>query len=115
LSDLVLGCDSGPLHLAAAVGARTVRIYGPTDPVEFGPWSPRGRHGHNRAIAASLACQPCRAVVNPPCGAARDPACMAAVSAELVRAAALASLDAGARCDLPFASAHTGPSGDPSC
>ncbi|MFN8634973.1 MAG: glycosyltransferase family 9 protein [Chloroflexota bacterium] len=92
-SDLVLGCDSGPLHLAAAVGARTVRLYGPTDPVEFGPWTPRGHHGHNQLVAASLPCQPCRAVVGPPCGATREPACMVALSVSAVTTAALACLD----------------------
>jgi heptosyltransferase-1 len=33
--------DTGPLHLAAAVGTRVVGIYGPTDPARNGPWDPR--------------------------------------------------------------------------
>lgn len=89
---LVVGGDSGPLHLAAAVGTRTVRIYGPTDVAEFGPWPPDpARHA---ALAAGLACQPCRALVDPPCGAGSDPPCLAAVSAESVAAAALRLLGA---------------------
>lgn len=38
---LVVGGDSGPLHLAAALGARTVALFGPTDPERNGPL-PRG-------------------------------------------------------------------------
>jgi ADP-heptose:LPS heptosyltransferase len=40
--ELVLGVDSGPLHLAAAVGVPTVHLFGPTDPARFGP-GPGGR------------------------------------------------------------------------
>jgi ADP-heptose:LPS heptosyltransferase len=87
IADLVLGCDSGPLHLAAAVGTRTVRLFGPTDPVEFGPWAPRGQEGRHRALAAELPCQPCRALVAPPCGAVAQPACMQAIGAGQVLAA----------------------------
>jgi len=35
---LVLGVDSGPLHLAVAQGTPTLQIFGPTDPRIFGPW-----------------------------------------------------------------------------
>lgn len=34
----VLGLDSGPLHLAAALGVPGVALFGPTDPVRNGPW-----------------------------------------------------------------------------
>jgi len=34
----VVGVDSGPLHLAAALGKSGVAIYGPTDPVRNGPY-----------------------------------------------------------------------------
>ena len=54
---LVLGVDSGPLHLAAAVGTPTVRLFGPTDPAVFGPWGPAGRHAVVRS--AALPCMPC--------------------------------------------------------
>ncbi len=37
---LFIGGDTGPLHLAAAVGTPIVGIYGPTDPVRNGPFAP---------------------------------------------------------------------------
>jgi ADP-heptose:LPS heptosyltransferase len=36
---LFVGGDTGPLHLAAAVGTPIVGIYGPTDPVRNGPFA----------------------------------------------------------------------------
>ncbi|MCK4627516.1 MAG: hypothetical protein KAT56_00860, partial [Sedimentisphaerales bacterium] len=35
---LVVGNDSGPLHIAAAMGVPLVGLYGPTDPVVVGPY-----------------------------------------------------------------------------
>lgn len=37
-ASLVVSADTGPLHLAAALGRPTVGIYGPTSPVRNGPW-----------------------------------------------------------------------------
>ncbi len=54
---VVLGPDSGPLHLAAAVNTPTVTLYGPADPVEFGPWGPQTRH---YILASTIGCRPCR-------------------------------------------------------
>jgi len=34
----VVGVDSGPLHLAAALGKPGIAIYGPTDPARHGPY-----------------------------------------------------------------------------
>ena len=107
-ADLVLGGDSGPLHLAAAVGTPTVRVYGPTDLAEFGPWPPGPQHV---ALAVNLSCQPCRALVNPPCGAVERPACLDAITPNAVvvaalRALATSALDSGsARTDRPQAAA----------
>lgn len=36
-SDVFIGNDSGPMHLAAAVGTKTIGLYGPGDPRRFGP------------------------------------------------------------------------------
>ena len=34
----IVGVDSGPLHLAAALGKPGVAIFGPTDPARNGPY-----------------------------------------------------------------------------
>jgi len=35
---LVVGGDSGPVHMAAALGVPVVALFGPTDPARNGPW-----------------------------------------------------------------------------
>lgn len=37
-ADWVIANDSGPMHLAAALGVRVIGIFGPTDPQLFGPY-----------------------------------------------------------------------------
>jgi heptosyltransferase-1 len=37
---LLVGGDSGPMHLAAALGIPVVALFGPTDPARNGPWGP---------------------------------------------------------------------------
>jgi heptosyltransferase-3 len=49
LSRAVVGNDSGPTHLAAAVGCSTVALFGPTDPVMWAPVGPRVRVLDGRA------------------------------------------------------------------
>lgn len=88
--DLVIGGDSGPLHVAATVGAATVRLYGPTDVEEFGPWPPTD---HHVALTADLTCQPCRTLVDPPCGATELPPCLQALDAGRVSSIALQMLN----------------------
>jgi lipopolysaccharide heptosyltransferase I len=39
-ASLMVSGDTGPLHIAAAVGTPTVSLFGPTDPQRNGPWSP---------------------------------------------------------------------------
>jgi len=74
---LFVGSDTGPLHMAAAVGAPCVGIYGPTRPEECGPYGPghravqafyqsgsareRRTAGNNamRAVSASDVCAAC--------------------------------------------------------
>jgi heptosyltransferase-2/heptosyltransferase-3 len=53
---LVLGPDSGPLHLAVAAGAPTLHLFGPADPALFGPW---GDPQRQVAINTGIRCQPC--------------------------------------------------------
>ncbi|MHB0878422.1 MAG: glycosyltransferase family 9 protein [Anaerolineae bacterium] len=79
---LVVGSDSGPLHIAAAVGAPTVHVYGPADEVKFGPWSPASRH---RVLTAAVPCRPCGDLAH--CAARDHVGCMRRVPLETVLAA----------------------------
>jgi heptosyltransferase-1 len=40
---VVIGADTGPLHLAAALGTRVIGLYGPTDPRRNGPYGQLSR------------------------------------------------------------------------
>jgi lipopolysaccharide heptosyltransferase II len=53
-ADLYVGNDSGPLHLAAAVGTPTLGLFGPTEPARYGPRGPRAR-----ALRAAVDCRAC--------------------------------------------------------
>jgi heptosyltransferase-2/heptosyltransferase-3 len=77
---LVLGVDSGPLHLAAAQGVPTVHLYGPGDAGRFGPWGDPARHV---VMRAELWCSPCGVFGACPRGLAR-PECMEQIDVELV-------------------------------
>ena len=52
---LFFGVDSGPMHMAAAVGVPVVALFGPTDERK---WGPRGE-GHV-VITKRLSCYPCK-------------------------------------------------------
>jgi len=52
--DLVISGDSGPLHIAGAVGTPVVAIHGPTDPVLSGPVGQEAK-----VLRLGLWCSPC--------------------------------------------------------
>ncbi len=54
LARLIVTVDTGPMHLAVAVGKRVVALFGPTAPWRTGPF---GR-GH-RIVRLDLPCSPC--------------------------------------------------------
>ncbi len=56
-ASIVLGPDSGALHVAAAVECPTVALFGPADPLEFAPWGDARRHA---VVSSEIACRPCR-------------------------------------------------------
>lgn len=57
LSSALLGNDSGPGHLAVAVGTPVVAIFGPTDPSRG--FRPLGNRVLTVDLGTSLACRPC--------------------------------------------------------
>jgi len=53
-AQVVVTTDSGPMHLAAAVGTPVVALFGPTAPWRTGPYGPR-----HVVLRADLTCSPC--------------------------------------------------------
>ncbi len=53
--DLLITSNSGPLHIAAAVGTRTVTLFGPYDPQK---WNPQDRK--HLAVTKPIDCRPCK-------------------------------------------------------
>lgn len=53
---LFIGADSGIMHVAAAAGTPTVAIFGPTNPLAWGPWLPPER---TRVLRSAPLCSPC--------------------------------------------------------
>lgn len=51
---LLVSADTGPLHLACAVGTSVVGLYGPTDPARSGPFSPA-----DVVVRKTPPCAPC--------------------------------------------------------
>lgn len=64
-ASLLIATDSGPLHLAGAVGCPAIGLYGPADHQVFGPW---GDSSYYRIVRAGLPCSPCGSLWAPPCG-----------------------------------------------
>jgi lipopolysaccharide heptosyltransferase II len=53
-ANLLITGDSGPMHIAAAVGTPLIAIHGPTDPAKSGPVSP-----HATVLRSDIWCSPC--------------------------------------------------------
>ena len=86
--EVLVSGDSGPLHLATALGKRVVGLYGPTDPVLSGPLADDAI-----IVRAGIPCSPCydlRAPAECPFG---DTLCMDWISPHQVLEAVLKQLD----------------------
>ena len=53
---LLLCNDGGPLHIAMALGVKTVSIFGPVDEKVYGPYPAGEEHA---VVKAALDCRPC--------------------------------------------------------
>lgn len=81
---LFVTCDTGPMHLAAALGVPVVALFGPSDPGRYGPLTDRAR-----VVTAGLWCRPCNRVRRPPARcAAHVPDCLNGIDVEAVSRAA---------------------------
>ena len=81
---LLITGDTGPMHLAAAVGTPVLAIFGPSLPSRYAPLSPR-----SRIVRIDIHCSPCNLMRRPPerC-LGRVPDCLVGIaSADVVRAA----------------------------
>jgi heptosyltransferase I len=65
-ADVVVAADTGPLHLAAAVGKPCVALFGPKDAARYGP---RAHARTHEVLFADVPCRPCRrrTCVTPQC------------------------------------------------
>jgi heptosyltransferase II len=87
--DLIITGDTGPMHVAAAVGTPVVAVFGPSDPVRYAPSGPA-----DRIVRAGLHCSPCNRIRLPPAHCVGHiPECLSSVTAAQVYEAALSSLD----------------------
>jgi len=83
--DLVISVDSGPMHMAAAVGVPVLAVFGATDPRRTGPFG--GRHCVLKT--GDLECRPC---FSDKC-ARGDLACLERIEVETVLREALDMLE----------------------
>lgn len=85
-AEAVIGGDTGPLHVAAALGRPVIGMYGPTDPDNTGP-----RGARSQVLRAGLPCSPCYDLRSPAeCKLPdRSVACMWGVKPRQVLAAVL--------------------------
>jgi ADP-heptose:LPS heptosyltransferase len=75
--------DTGPMHLSHAVGTPNVAIFGPSDPVRYGPDESLGLR---RVVRSPVYCSPCNMIRRPPaeCVRAITPECLSTVSVDPV-------------------------------
>jgi heptosyltransferase-1 len=67
----VVSCDTGPMHLAVALGTELIALFGPSDPFRTGPF-------HGTIIQENIDCSPCN---QKKCS---DPICMEKIMPERV-------------------------------
>lgn len=84
---LFIGSDTGPMHMASALGVPVVALFGPKDPVQTGPYCSR-----SIVVRGQADCAPC---TRRRCSHVR---CMTSIAAAQVLAAATDVLDGKGEC-----------------
>lgn len=88
-AELLITGDTGPMHLAAAVGTPIVVVFGPSDPRRYAPRGP-----FDQVVRVDLPCAPCNRIRLPPARCTGGtPDCLSLVGPERVFDAAVAVLD----------------------
>ena len=84
--DVFVSGDTGPMHLSHAVGTPNVAIFGPSDPVRYGPTE---GSAVRRIVRTPVYCSPCNMIRRPPkeCGDAPAPECIVGIALEQVESA----------------------------
>jgi ADP-heptose:LPS heptosyltransferase len=90
--DVFVTGDTGPMHLSHAVGTPNVAIFGPSDPVRYGPDDSLGLR---RVVRSSVYCSPCNMIRRPPaeCARAIPPECLSTLSVDPVLRAVREALE----------------------
>lgn len=76
LSELMVSNDTGPMHVAAAIGKPLVALFGPTEPRRTGPYGQL-----QNVLRVDLPCSPC---LKQHCTYAKPLECLQAISPEMV-------------------------------
>lgn len=88
--DLLITGDTGPMHLAHAVGTPVVAVFGPSDPARYAPRGPL-----DQIVRIDLPCAPCNRIRRPPARClGHTPDCLAGIGADRVLEAARTVLGA---------------------
>jgi lipopolysaccharide heptosyltransferase II len=94
--ELVIGVDSGPLHLAVSQGVPTVHLFGPVDHRTFGPWGDPRRH---LVLLSDRDCIPCNRLDYAP-GELEEHSCVRSITVTQVLKAADSLLSGNSQLGL---------------
>jgi heptosyltransferase-2/heptosyltransferase-3 len=88
--DLFLSPDTGPMHMACAVGTPSVSVFGPSDPGRYFSGGSGASGTRHVVVRAPLWCSPCNLIRKPPqeCAGPEPPECLRLVTPDAVYAAA---------------------------
>jgi ADP-heptose:LPS heptosyltransferase len=84
--DLFLSPDTGPMHLACALGTPSVSVFGPSDPARYFSGGSGESGSRHVVVRADLWCSPCNLIRRPPeeCAGAEAPECLQLVGVDAV-------------------------------
>lgn len=92
MARLFVGNDSGPMHIASAVGTPVVAVFGPGSPAKTAPLLPENKL---RIVYSGLPCSPCRQSFFKDCDPSQNgkPPCLELVTSRVLTGQILALLE----------------------